>query len=453
MTAGSTAVERMGQWVADLRFAQIPENVRRIALHAIIDTLGVALAGSVMPVARRARDAMIGSDANGQCDLIGLEPKTTAMAAAFANGVAAHALDFDDNSYAGFVHASAVVVPAALAAAQLERRSGADLLTAYVAGVECEFVLAEALGRAPYDAGWWTTGLLGSIGACAAACSALRLDAKSTISALGLVMAGSGGTKSVFGTDAKSLVVGQTAEAGVRAALLARAGCSGPVDALDGEAGLAALVNNGSFKAAKIDRLGRHWNLLEPGVDIKRIPVCLSSHAAVDALRELLSEGLDSALIESIVCDVPPIVMRNLAYAQPVTPQQAQFSMPFSIASTLVLGDVNLDCLDPDVLARPDMIRAMLATSMISTDRWLDPVMQRQAPEGALVNVLLRDGRSVERFRAMPDGSAQQPMSKEEISAKFLACARRAIPDRAAQRALTALNALHDQADVQNLFA
>lgn len=458
-----TAIERMAQWVCGLTYAQLPDEVRRVATHAVVDTLGVMIAGSATPVATRARGALGHLFSAGECDVPGVAAaagaggeKTCATAAAFVNGVAAHALDFDDNSYAGFVHASAVIVPAALAVAQMAKRSGADLVAAYVAGAECELALAQALGRAPYDRGWWTTGLFGAIGACAAACCALRLDARQTAAALGLAAAGAGGTKAVFGTDAKALLVGQTAEAGVRAALLAQAGCSGPADALDGHTGLAALVNGGAFDFEALARLGAHgnahWRLLQPGIDVKRIPVCLSSHAAVDALRELIAEGADPARIERVVCDVPPIVVRNLKYAEPVTPQQAQFSLPFAIAATLLLGDISLSSLTQAVVTRPDIVRAMHMVDMTSSARWADPAMDTAAPEGAHVQVRMRDGRTLSRFRAMANGSSRHPLDAQAIGRKFLECASRAMPEERARRTLAALMKLGQHADTQTLF-
>jgi len=451
-TGTESAIERMARWIGRLTFVQIPDEVRRVATHAILDTSGVMAAGSATPVAMRARAALSGLHASGDCDILGLSQKACASAAAFANGVAAHALDFDDNSYAGFVHASAVIVPAALAAIQSAGRSGADLITAYVAGAECELALAQALGREPYNLGWWTTGLYGAVGACAAACCALRLTGSQTASALGLAAAGSGGMKAIFGTDAKAILVGETAEAGVRAALLARAGSTGPVRALDGPSGLAALVNAGAFDCEAVDGLGIHWNTLSPGIDVKRIPVCLSSHAAVDALRELIDEGLDVTQVERVVCDVPPIVVRNLKYAEPVTPQQAQFSMQYSIAATLLLGDVSMAALTAETVNRPDMIRAMRAVSMTTSSLWDDPVRDTEAPEGAHIRVSMRGGQTVERYRSKANGSTAYPLSTQAIGQKFLECATHAMSRAQASRSLAALTNLAGQTDARTLF-
>src|SRR5690606_13432104 len=113
----------------------------------------------------------------------------SAAAAAFCNAAAAHALDFDDNCYAGFVHGSAVIVPAAIAMAQTIDAKGSDLVTAIAVGAECEYAVGAAAGMALYQKGWWTTGLLGPIGAGVAAGHLLKLDAAQMRSCIGLAVA------------------------------------------------------------------------------------------------------------------------------------------------------------------------------------------------------------------------------------------------------------------------
>ncbi|MFS2117849.1 MmgE/PrpD family protein, partial [Herbaspirillum frisingense] len=114
----------------------------------------------------------------GTCGLAGSDRRTQARHAALVNAVAAHALDFDDNCYAGFVHGSAVIVPAALAVAQQIDADGQALLTALVVGAECQYTLGLASDNRLYRRGWWSSGILGPIGACAAAAWLLRLDAQ-----------------------------------------------------------------------------------------------------------------------------------------------------------------------------------------------------------------------------------------------------------------------------------
>lgn len=441
----------LARWSSGLLLADVPPAVRDAAKGCLIDTLGVALAGSRSAVAAQAR-AVIGiTAASGDSVVLGQCTARAASAAAFANATAAHALDFDDNSYPGFVHGSAVIMPAALAVAQMADLGGEQLLAAFIAGAECEYALAQALTRQIYDRGWWTTGVLGVVGACAAASHGLGLTAQQTASALALAIAGTGGMKAGFGSDAKMLMAGRSSEAGVIAALLASQGCNGPLDVIEHEKGLAAMFNGGRLET--LPALGVRWSLISPGVDIKRVPVCLSSHAAIDALRALLDAGaVQGPDIAEIVCDVPPIVIQNLVHDAPVTRQQAQFSMPFALACTALLGDITLTSLAPEVLARSDLQQLMQRVRMHSSERW-QPALLDSAPEGAWVKVVRRDGSSVERFCALPTGSAARPLSHAQLHDKFMHCSTQALSAPRARQLFDDLMQLEQHASARQLLA
>ncbi|RLM28272.1 2-methylcitrate dehydratase [Brenneria alni] len=443
----------MADWLAALTPEAIPQPVRRVAQRCLVDTLGVMLAGSATRVAGVARAATAQYAAVGRAEAAGCDVSMAAPTAAFVNATAAHALDFDDNCYAGFAHGSAVIVPAALALAQSRSASGAALITALVAGSECQYRLAQALGTTLYERGWWTTGVLGSVGACAAAARLLALDAATTAQALGLAIAGTGGMKSVFGSDAKPLLAGRASEAGVIAALLAGQGASGPTDAVEHPHGLAALCNAGRFMRERLEA-GDNWCLLNPGIDVKRLPVCLSSHAAVDGVMALARErALDVGDIVRIVCDVPLLVAANLAYPKPVSVQQAQFSLPFAIAASLFYGELTLDCLNDETVRRPALGQLMEKVVMITSPFWRDDELLRRAPEGAVITLEMADGTKYERFTAQARGTAIRPLSDDELSDKFRRCAGRVMGDIQMQRLLGRLWAVETLPDLDDLLA
>ncbi|MEP6939447.1 MAG: MmgE/PrpD family protein [Rudaea sp.] len=417
-----SAIELIANWASSLTRAAVPDAARNVVRACVIDTVGVALAGTRTRVACLARDYACATTAGGNATVVGSEYRLAAPGAAFANAVAAHALDFDDNCDAGIVHGSAIVVPAALAVAEATGASGSDFVTAIIAGLEAEYAVGAAATRSLYDRGWWTTALLGPIGACVAASRLLALDPQATVAALGIAICGAGGIKPVFGTDGKPLLAGRAAEAGVVAACLAARGASGPRDALDADRGLAHMMNGGQFDASAFN-LGSHWRLLSPGIDVKRIPLCLSSHAAVDATRELAgAHALAPSRIRRIVCDVPPIVVANLKHRHPQSAQQAQFSMHFAVAATLLFGDVGLAQLDPAVLVDARLQSLMARVEMVTGPRW-DVAARSAAPEGAVVRIEFDDGSAIETCCARARGSAARPLGSAEIDAKFLMCA------------------------------
>ncbi|WP_243397788.1 MmgE/PrpD family protein [Herbaspirillum robiniae] len=417
------AVGKMARWIVALAAGDIPAPIRAIAQNCLIDTIGVIAAGSATAVAAHARALVSLSAAAGPCGIVGTDASCDPRHAAFANGVAAHALDFDDNCYAGFVHGSAVIAPAALAAAQYADADGAQLITAFVAGAECEYALGAATANVLYDQGWWTTGVLGPVGACAATAKLLGLDVKQTAAALGLAAAGAAGIKACFGTDAKAFLAGRAAEAGMTAALMAQGGASGPADAFEHRNGFARLFNGGRFDGQAFDTLGCDWRLQSPGVDVKRIPVCLSSHAAVDAAMALVQEhAIRLYDIVAITCNVPPIVIANLVHDDPGTAQQAQFSMPFAIAASLLYGTLRLEHLSAQTLADERLRRLMERVSMVHGAVWDDPAYRAAAPEGAEVSIALADGRMLQGFRDFARGAARYPLDAGELDAKFKDC-------------------------------
>ncbi len=450
----TTAIEQAAAWSAALTLAGIPEPVRKVARDCFVDTLGVALAGAARPVVGKVRALAEKQYRDGAATLLGAARRMSAPAAALANGAAAHALDFDDNCYSGFVHGSAVIVPAALAVAETENASGSELVTAFVAGCEVEFAAGDAATPHLYEKGWWNTGVLGPIGAAVAAARIMKLDANTMGHAIGLAVAGTGGAKACFGTDGKPALCGRTAEAGVTAALMAREGCSGPLNAFEDNRGFAKLFNDGIFLSECFTRFGQDWRSLKPGVDIKRVPICLSAHAALDAVMDIMAaHRIAAADIERVVCDVGPVVTANLVYDDPATPQQAQFSLPFAIGCMLVHGDVSLAQIDQSVVADPAVRAAMRRVQTITTDRWKsDGENARRYPEGAHVVVTTRDGRIFEHFNGFARGTTARPLSDAEIAGKFMSCAAGSLGAAGAERLLGQLQSLETLPSVRSLF-
>lgn len=452
-TTHLSVTQRLARWASDLQGSAIPAAVRAHAKTSVTDTIGVSIAGAQTRVGRIARAVGLQAGSHGWSTLFGTNAHVSEQTAAFVNGASAHALDFDDNCYAGVVHGSAVIAPAALAVGQKINASGKDLITAFVAGSECEYAIGAASKNVLYERGWWTTGVLGPIGACVAASHLLKLDPEKTASALGLAITGAGGTKACFGTDGKALMAGRAAEAGVACALLAAQGARGPVDAIESTNGFARLFNEGVFDLAAIDGLGSRWFSREPGVDIKRIPVCLSSHAAVDALMHLMAvHNIRPDDIERIVCDVPPIVARNLVYPQPETIQQSQFSMQYAIAVSLKFGNFTLEHLDEKLLKNRELVSLMAKVQMHTGPLWEDTALRQSAPEGAEVHLHLRGGKVFQLFRASARGSVDSPLSSQEIGDKFLACATPGIGNGPAASLLSRLGMLDGDVLVRDLF-
>lgn len=449
----TTAARRIGDWVAALRRSDVPEAASAVALDCIVDTLGVALAGTREATTRLAADEALESYAMGPSRLL-IGGRLCAEGAAFANVAAAHALDFDDNSYAGFVHGSAVVVPTALAMVEAAGGTGSDLLTAVVAGAEAQYALAEAAGNGVYHGGWWTTALFGTVGAAAASAKALGLDGRTAADAIAFALCGTGGLRACFGTGAKPLLAAQAAANGVRAARLAARGLAVPHGVVEDPRGFARLIAAGHFDPTALDALGRRWRLLDPGIDTKLYPVCLSAHAAIDAVRDLMAErGLAPGDIRTVDCRVPPVVAANLTYNRPMTSGEARFSLPFAVACAMLHGTLALDHLDEAALGDPVLRQAIDRVRMTADPEWnADPDRARSAPEGAEVGIETTSGERLVRFCASARGTVARPLSAAEHAAKFLTCATLAVGPDGAERLHRKLRRLEAESDLSRLF-
>jgi 2-methylcitrate dehydratase PrpD len=421
-----TLADSFGIWAAELSLESIPTAVIHQAKRCLIDVIGVAVAGTDTVVSRMARAHVDDQYAEGRCAVLAGTGGTVAAGAAFANAIAAHALDFDDTCYAGIVHGSAIVWPAVAAATEAAGGSGADLLSAFIVGVEVEYTLGKVLTDHLYERGCFNTSLLGAIGAAAGAAKAMRLDARQAGQAISLAACQASGVRAVLGTPAKPYLAGRAAETGVHAANFARSGLLAPADAFEEHRGFIKVLNDGVAEPAEIENLGRVYCLENPGIAFKLFPVCSAAQAAAEATTEILAdENIDPDAVERVLCEVTPLVHISLTHDRPETVTQAQFSMPFAIGCMLAFGGLGVDRLSAATLADSHLRRCMAKVEMVlSPDLAENPEVPTCCPEGAFVTLFTSDGRSFRRFNGAATGMPQKPMSDGDLERKFRDCAK-----------------------------
>ena len=395
---------------------RMDSEVRTAADRAMLDTLGVMLAGGAHPSVRALAQASPRGEGKAALATGG---RADAEAAALVNGTAAHVWDFDDTSYTGIMHGSAVVLPAAMALAQ-ETGSGADALRhAFVAGSEVAYVLADICTHAHYFDGWWSTITIGLTGATAAAGCLLELDEDAMTSAIGLAAAATGGGKAVLGTDAKPLLVGEAARRAVTFARAAQAGLTGPEYAFENERGFLKLLNRGVAAEAELETIGERWRLCEPGLLFKTSPVCSAALAAIEQMNALMAElGASVNEVAGIHAEVPKLVHESLVFPNPSTPQEMQFSLPYALACAALHGRVRFEDLAPGAIGPgKSALMARVSTKRapdLSTDE-----MRKKYPECIRLTLTLNDGRSATGFCGMARGMPERPLSDEELLEKF----------------------------------
>ncbi len=409
----------LAKFVADLSPNKIPEEAMRIARMGFIDCIGTMIAGRNDPapqILRKVLDA-----ASGPASLYFSELRSTAPEAAWINGTAAHALDYDDVALRG--HPSTVLVPAILAEAEQLGASGLDMLVAYIAGYETWAELYRRDTGLHHAKGWHPTGIFGSIGAAAACASLRRLDETRTAMAISLGASQSAGTMANFGTMTKPFHAGRSAHSGVMAARLAEAGFTANIDALEHPQGfLHAVSPSGEEDRTSETHVGESWAIIQQGLSIKKYPTCYCTHRAIDAALALVeAHPVKPEDVKEIRVDISDYFATVLRNHTPQTGLAAKFSMEFVLSSAIIARRVGLAELSDGFVRRPD-VQDLMAKVKIVTGTEHDPEMPGAAPFDQ-VRVELNDGQTLtsEKIRRAR-GHATLPLTDAELYDKFADC-------------------------------
>jgi 2-methylcitrate dehydratase PrpD len=443
--ATKSTLSLLSEFVAD---AQVAGTARHQAAAAVCDTIGVILAGVVEPAARIVRGAI---DSQGCCHVLGTSRQSGAGDAALANGVAAHALDYDDMCFVSMAHPSCALVPALLAAAESSGALGRTALDGYVVGFELECRLGAVMNPQHYHTrGWHCTSSIGTLGAAAAAARVLSLRPPQISHALGIAASLACGLKENIGTMTKPLHAGTAARNGIVAASLARSGYTASEDALTGPQGyLAAMDSGGSaddFARAVAD-LGTRWEINDTGISVKLYPSCAATHPPLDVLLDLVrAHNLTADDIDAIDVEVDTMTPRLLIYDRPQTGLEAKFSMPFCAAVAVLFGHPAVDTFDETHIRDPRVQALMPRVSMRGNSDFdvAAPLSQ------ARVSIRLRNGSTVS---ARADGARGYPgrLTDDELGTKFLGCAARSLSAAQAEAALASARALDTAGTVDAL--
>jgi 2-methylcitrate dehydratase PrpD len=420
---------RLAEFTASLEFSDLPPAVVASACLRTLDTIGIALAASTGETAPAILGALDGWGAAGDCTVIGAKRTAAAPLAILANGTLAHSLDFDDTHAASITHASAVVVPVALAVAEAEGADGHTLIAAMVAGYETITRLGMAASGAFHARGWHATGVCGPFAAALVAGRIERLDPARLTAALGIAGSFASGVLEYLadGSWVKRVHAGWAGHAGAIAAALARGGFTGPDSVLEGRFGLYRTFLDAEPDMAPFATLGRQWET--PGIGFKPYPCCHYNHAYLDCVLELRqAHALVPDDVESVECRVPagqvPIVCEpRPGKVRPRSTYDARFSLPYSVASALLDGHVGLDTYTIDRLEEPRRLALAARVSHV-----VDPGSTFPHGFPGWIRVRLRDGRMLEARTPDGRGSLARPLPPEAIVEKFRDNAGRALP-------------------------
>ncbi len=427
--------QRLAEFVIDTRASDLPQEVMDASRDALIDTLGVALAGGLDEVGEIALTYVRDLGARREAGIWGTHVATSMAEAAFVNGIFGHALDFDDVHASVHGHPSTTIVPAALAAGEAAGASGEAVLAAYAVGLEVGAKLGIALGNGHYQRGWHSTATTGVFASTAAAARLLGLNVEQLRNAFGLAASQAAGLIRNFGTMTKPFHAGHAARCAVQSALLARAGFTAETSIFDGKNSFLDTYaeKDGQPLEPLIAKVGKPWEVIAPGISYKRWPCCYCNHRPVGVLLQMIKDhGIRADQVQAIEVGFPPGSDTALIHTNPQTGLEAKFSIEYVAAATVLDGKVGIDSFT-DVMVQRPAARALL--KKVRRYRIEDSKMYSGAVGYNDVTVRTAQGEYQRRESRAP-GSPDWPMSEAERDEKFLDCAGRVLGGVGAKRVL-----------------
>lgn len=456
-TATTPIARQLAAFVGTLDGDAIPAEVRERARLLILDAVGIALASTQYDFSHRTLNALR-EFGEGSSPVIGYGTHLPLRDAVTMNGFLVHGLDYDDTHTRGVIHATASCFPTAMGMGDDLAASGRDVVTAYIAGMEVATRLGSVAKGGFHQTGFHPTGLIGIFAAALIAGRMRNLTEDQLASAQGIALSLASGSLEFLqdGAWTKRIHPGVAGAQGITAAALARNGFIGPKAVYEGRFGLYAshlgpLFENCDLSLAT-EALGETWEVAN--VAVKPLPACHFTHGSADAaviLRE--KHGLTPDMIESVRALIPGEVVKTVCEPvatkkRPQNSYDAQFSIPFAVASGIRHGRFGLRELEPAALNDPETLA--LAQKV---EYEVDPNSPFPKYYSGEVVVRLKDGREVSHREEINRGSSDRPLSAEDITRKFRENAAMALSALAVARVEDAVLSLDEIDNAQDFAA
>jgi len=434
--------QQVAQFVARTRYRDLPGEVIGLARGFILDGLGVALAGSTDQCSRIVQTHIRQIKGKGEASVLGTSLSAPAPKAALANGVAGHAMDYDDTQlstskeavYGLLTHPTTPVLAAVLAVGEKEKISGQEFILAYLLGVEVECRIADAINPRHYQGGFHSTATMGGLGAAMAVGKIFRFKEEQLLRTLGIAASMASGLRENFGTMTKPLHAGRAAENGVSAAMLARQGFTAAHNILEARRGFFNAMAGGYDESKISGRLGLPYFMKEPGISIKPYPSGSLSHPAQDLILDIVREhDLHAADIARIEVGTNSNVPNALIYPMPKTALEGKFSIPFCMAIAVLERRAGMAQFR-DRKVRDKKVIGMMKRVTLYVDDELERLGYDQVR--SRVRVELTSGRIIEGRYDIARGHPGKPLSWSELADKFRDCAALVLPKKKAEEAV-----------------
>jgi 2-methylcitrate dehydratase PrpD len=445
MTEISDTSARFARFVAETRLDHVPGVVIHEAKRSLVNFFATAISGSrdrPFEIALRSMSRFSGVQ---QATLIGRTERVDTLSAAFLNAVSANVSDFDDTHLPTVIHPAATIAPAVFALAEMNPIRGADLLLAFVLGVDIECRIGSAISPAHYRRGWHITTTCGVFGSAMAAGKLLQLDSSRLVWALANAATQSSGLVESLGHDSKSLSVGNSARNGLWSALLAADGFAGPEHPIEGRFGFFNALGEKPDRALLLDGLGSNWELSKN--TYKAYPGGIVIHPVIDGALDLRREySIAPSEIERIVVSGNPLLSDRADRPHVTSGREAQVSVQHSVAAAILFGKLGLEEYTDDCVRDPAVLDLRRKVELKQ-----DPNIPVQA---VVVEIFMKDGSAAHRASvAAARGSLQRPLSDAELEDKLFTLGGAFVPRDALRRLADGIWKLDSMQDAAGLLS
>jgi 2-methylcitrate dehydratase PrpD len=450
-------IDRCSSFIKNTNFNKLTSKITEKSKYAIFDTIAVTIAGLDEPVSKKLLDFLLIDRAVGPSTVLGTPHMLSPASAAMINGTMAHALDYDDVSPTTRSHPSAVLVPAVLAVGEALHSGGKDIITAYAIGVEVITRVGSLAAFALYEKGWHSTSVLGVLGAAAATSNLLGLNAAQISAALGIAASGASGLQRNFGTMTKPMHCGMAAQIGVMAGLLAKNNFTASDDVFSGRVGFISIFGGNSLDLVEADGItfGEPWEIVQPGLTVKRYACCYATHRAADAVLGIMMGNPDfnHKDIKTVTVTAPLGSFYPLVCNSPQTGLEGKFSMQYVVAAGIIDRKITLQSFTDSKVNRIEIQNLIKRIEKVE-----NPKINFAGPDGkdqrfAEVCIKLNNGKSIVKRVEYPRGSPESPLTREEMIDKYFECTERYLTRQTRDSTINMLLHFEDIEDITILLS
>ena len=445
----------LAKFASNVNYEDLPPDVVDRAKYFCLDFAGVTLNGSTTDSAKAVVRALDDVGRSGPSTIVGTNKRALPEYAAMANGTAFHSIEMDDVNNEASLHPGVVAFPTALAMADIAPVSGKDFISAVVAGYDVIIRLGRALKpKEHYGRGFHPTGTCGAFGGAAVAARLLGLQGDDYTHALGIAGSQAAGSMEYLAQGAwtKRLHPGWSAHSGIWAALLARAGYSGPTTILEGRDGFLNAYSGDPDPSLVLKDLGEEYQVTRTSV--KPHACCRYNQGPIDCLLEIgKSNDFQAMDIEEVKIGVLSQGMRLVAEPveakrNPESVVDMQFSMPFAAAVALSYGSASLNEYAIGIPDRPEVRHIMDRVQCVT-----DPKLDAQTPKlfPAWAEVRTSNGRTMRSELTYPKGDPENPVTWDEMRTKFNLLSAPVISSQRQKEIISAIDSLEQMDDVRQL--